>query len=238
MSEVLSQRKKESYKIFNEIAGRYDLLNRLLSLGIDIYWRKQMKSWLPMQENLKVLDLATGTADVALELVTDPKVATIEGIDPSEQMIFYGLGKVKEKGLEEKIKLEVGNGEYIDRPDNSYDVTTVSFGIRNYGDPQKGLEEKLRVLKPNGRALILEFSIPETPLLKQLYLFYFRNVLPAIGNIVSKHKDAYTYLNKTAESFPYGEDFVAMMKTAGFKNIRYKTLTFGIATLYQGEKSE
>lgn len=238
MNEALSHRKKESYKIFNEIAERYDFLNRVLSLGIDIYWRKQLKAWLPKKENLKILDLATGTADVALELSSDPKVQKIEGIDPSEMMIHYGIEKVKERGLEEKISLEVGNGEFIQRGDNTYDITTISFGIRNYGDPMKGLQEKYRVLKPKGRSLILEFSIPTAPVLKQLYLFYFRNVLPTLGNIVSKHKDAYTYLNKTAESFPYGEQFKTMMRDAGYINIRSKTLTFGIATLYQGEKAE
>lgn len=238
MSGSLSERKKESYKIFDEIAGRYDFLNRVLSMGIDIYWRKQMKAWLPMKENLKVLDLATGTGDVALELATDPRVKSVEGIDPSQKMVYYGLEKVKDRGQEKKIKLEVGNGEDIQRESSSYDITTVSFGIRNYGNPLKGLEEKYRVLKPGGRSLVLEFSIPQAPLLKSLYLFYFRNVLPTIGNIISHHKDAYTYLNKTAEQFPFGEDFANLMRQAGFTNVKYKTLTFGIATLYLGEKAE
>ncbi len=236
MSDALEERKKESYKIFDEIAGRYDLLNRILSFGIDIYWRKQLRNWLPLKENLKVLDLATGTADVALELAKDPRITTIEGIDPSKEMIEVGKEKVKDKSLENKISLEVGNGEDINRQDNSYDITTIAFGIRNYGNPLQGLKEKYRVLKPGGISLILEFSIPQTPLFKSLYLFYFRTILPTVGNIVSKHQDAYTYLNKTAEKFPYGRDFIQMMQQAGFKNIKAKTLTFGIATLYYGEK--
>ena len=236
MEEILKDRKKESYKIFDEIAGRYDLLNRVLSMGIDVYWRHKMKNKLPKQDNLKVLDLATGTGDVAFVLAGDSRVSTVEGIDPSKEMVKCGIEKLNSSKLKNKITLEVGNGENIQREDNSYDVTTVSFGIRNYGNPLKGLQEKLRVLKPGGRSLILEFSIPETVGLKQAYLFYFRNILPTVGNIVSKHKDAYSYLNKTAEDFPYGENFVKLMKDAGYSNITYKTLTFGIATLYVGEK--
>ena len=236
MEHILKERKKESYKIFDEIAGRYDLLNRVLSMGIDVYWRHQMKKKLPNKENLKILDLATGTGDVAFVLAADKRVKSVEGIDPSVEMVKCGIEKVNKSEFKDKITLEVGNGENIPREDNSYDITTVSFGIRNYGDPLKGLKEKLRVLKPGGKSLILEFSIPTTVGLKQAYLFYFRNILPTIGNIVSKHKDAYSYLNKTAEDFPYGEKFVQLMENAGYTNISYKTLTFGIATLYVGEK--
>jgi demethylmenaquinone methyltransferase/2-methoxy-6-polyprenyl-1,4-benzoquinol methylase len=238
MNNVLNERKKESYKIFDQIAHRYDFLNRVLSMGIDIYWRKQLRRWLPNKEQLKVLDLATGTADVALELAKDQRVASIEGIDPSKEMLEIGTQKIRQRHLENKISLEQGNGENIQRPDNNYDVTTVSFGIRNYGDPLKGLQEKLRVLKPGGVSLILEFGIPQTPIIKQLYLFYFRKILPIFGNILSQHKDAYTYLNKTAETIPLGEKFVALMQEAGYKKITTKSLTFGIAILYRREKAE
>jgi demethylmenaquinone methyltransferase/2-methoxy-6-polyprenyl-1,4-benzoquinol methylase len=236
MDEVIAQRKKESFKIFDRIAHSYDLLNRILSMGIDIYWRNKLLKELPNQKGLKILDMATGTADVALTLSRSPLVDQIEGIDPSINMVAIGKQKVLKRNLQHKITLEVGNGEDIPRENDTYDVTTVSFGIRNYGDPQKGLREKLRVLKKGGRSLVLEFSIPDVLGLKQLYLFYFRNILPFIGNLISRHDDAYTYLNKTAEDFPSGEAFMKWMRQAGFTNVRAKKLTFGVATIYIGEK--
>lgn len=236
MESSIDNRKKESFKIFNEIAGTYDLLNRILSMGIDRYWRKLMIKQIPPTYGQVALDLATGTADVALELSKCPFIERIEGLDPSSEMIKRGSKKITKSLKQDKIHLFLGNGQNIERPDHSYDLTTISFGIRNYGDPQKGLEEMYRVLKPQGVSLILEFSIPTFPLIKKLYLFYFRSVLPFIGNLISGHKDAYTYLNKTAENFPYGQEFIIMMKKAGFRNIRSKPLTFGIATLYRGEK--
>jgi demethylmenaquinone methyltransferase/2-methoxy-6-polyprenyl-1,4-benzoquinol methylase len=236
MTNALSNRKKESYKIFDEIAGTYDFLNHFLSLGIDIYWRKKFLANLPITDSINALDLATGTGDVALTLVQDPRVKKVTGIDMSEGMIKIGAEKVKSKNLEKKIILLKGDGVYIPCADSIFDITTISFGIRNFSDPVISLQNIHRVLKPNGRLMIMEFSIPTNFFVRSLYSFYFRNILPFIGNLFSKHKDAYTYLNQTVEDFPYGNDFLVLMKNAGFINLKFTPLTFGIATLYIGDK--
>jgi demethylmenaquinone methyltransferase/2-methoxy-6-polyprenyl-1,4-benzoquinol methylase len=236
MTNALSDRKKESYKIFDEIAGTYDFLNHFLSLGIDIYWRKKFLANLPITDSINALDLATGTGDVALTLVQDPRIKKVTGIDMSEGMIKLGVEKVKLKKLEKKIILLKGDGVYIPCADSIFDITTISFGIRNFSDPVISLQNIHRVLKPNGRLMIMEFSIPTNFIVRSLYFFYFRNILPFIGNLFSKHKDAYTYLNQTVEDFPYGNDFLVLMKNAGFINLKFTPLTFGIATLYIGDK--
>ena len=236
MKEPLNERKKESYKIFDEVAGTYDALNKVLSLGIDRYWRWMIKRNLPQKENLQILDLATGTADVALLLGKENTVEKVDGIDMSQEMINYGNVKVKKRGLDHKVSLYIADGCNLPHQDNTFDVTTVSFGIRNFPDFKKGLQEKFRVIKPGGRSMIMEFSLPKNPLIKAFYLFYFRRVLPIVGNLFSGHGDAYTYLNKTVEEFPYGQDFADHMKDVGFENVRFITLTFGIATLYIGDK--
>lgn len=234
----LSERKKESYKIFNEIAGTYDLLNHTLSLGIDIYWRNKLLKHLPKKDSINALDLATGTGDVALTLIKDPRIKKVTGLDLSKGMIDIGIQKVKKKGLDKKINLMIGDAVNIPAADDSFDLTTISFGIRNFSDPQKSLHDIYRVLKKDGRVMIMEFAIPSNPLVRAVYFFYFRYFLPKIGNIVSKHKDAYTYLNKTVEQFPYGDEFLKLMQNAGFKNLRRESLTFGIAMLYIGDKGK
>lgn len=236
MSQDLGERKKESYKIFDEIAGTYDLLNHTLSFGIDIYWRNKMLKFLPEKESINALDLATGTGDVPLTLIKDKRVKKITGIDLSKGMVELGKIKVKEKKLDHKINLMIGDGVTIPTGDNVFDLTTISFGIRNFSDPQKSLFDIYRVLKPNGRLMIMEFSIPKNFIVRTIYFFYFRHLLPFVGNLISKHKDAYTYLNQSVEDFPYGDSFLALMKNAGFINLKMKSLTFGIATLYIGDK--
>lgn len=236
MTNELDARKKESYKIFDDIAGTYDLLNHSLSMGIDVYWRNKMLKHLPNKESINALDLATGTGDVALTLVKDQRVKKITGLDLSKGMIDVGIAKVKKKKLEKKIFLMLGDGVNIPTGDAAFDLTTISFGIRNFSDPQKSLHDIHRVLKKDGRLMIMEFSIPTNFIVRNVYFFYFRHLLPFIGNIVSKHKDAYTYLNKSVEDFPYGEKFLGMMRTAGFQNLKMIPLTFGIATLYIGDK--
>jgi demethylmenaquinone methyltransferase/2-methoxy-6-polyprenyl-1,4-benzoquinol methylase len=236
MNNQIELRKKESYKIFNEIASTYDLLNHTLSFGIDIYWRKKLLKHLPQKDSINALDLATGTGDVPLTLVSDPRIKKITGIDLSKGMIDIGVQKVKKKGLEKKIFLMLGDGVNIPAGDNAFDLTTISFGIRNFSDPQKSLHDIYRVLKPDGRLMIMEFAIPKNPIIRTIYFFYFRYLLPKIGNLVSKHKDAYTYLNQSVEDFPYGENFLALMRNAGFKNLKMQPLTFGIAMLYIGDK--
>ncbi len=237
MPHTLSDRKKESYKIFDEIAGTYDFLNHFLSLGIDIYWRKKFLANLPNKSSINALDLATGTGDVPLTLVQDSRVKKVTGIDMSEGMINLGIIKIKKKNLERKIIMLKGDGVHIPCADSIFDLTTISFGIRNFSDPALSLKNINRVLKPQGRLLIMEFSIPQNYIIKTLYFFYFRNILPLIGNLFSKHKDAYTYLNQTVEDFPYGNDFLNLMKNAGFVNLKFIPLTLGIATLYIGDKT-
>lgn len=235
-SNNLADRKKESYKIFDEIAGTYDVLNHTLSMGIDILWRKKMVKHLPKKETINALDLATGTGDVPLTLIQDPRVKKITGLDLSAGMIEVGKQKVKKAGLEQKINMMIGDGCNIPCGDGAFDLTTISFGIRNFPDPQKSLYEIHRVLRPQGRVMIMEFSIPKNFLFRGIYFFYFRHLLPFVGNIVSGHKDAYTYLNKSVEDFPYGEAFLQLMRNAQFKNLKAIPLTFGIATLYIGDK--
>ncbi|GAB4011513.1 MAG: bifunctional demethylmenaquinone methyltransferase/2-methoxy-6-polyprenyl-1,4-benzoquinol methylase UbiE [Bdellovibrio sp.] len=237
MDQFGQTRKLESFKIFDQIAPTYDRLNRILSVGIDIYWRQVLKRHLPKRNELKVLDLATGTGDVPLTLIKDKKVQTIVGTDLSEGMLTVGRKKISEKNLTDRITLKVGDGVTIPESDESFDVITVSFGIRNFPDYEQSLRNMKRVLKKNGRAMVLELSMPKNPLIKMFYQFYFRFILPLIGNGMSNHGDAYTYLNKTVESFPSGEEFASLMKKAGFVNVDFKPLTFGIATLYWGDKT-
>lgn len=234
----LGERKKESYKIFDEIATTYDPLNRVLSMGIDVHWRKRMRKELPSKNDLTVLDLATGTADVPLTLIKDPKIQKIKGLDMSQKMIEIGKIKVEQEKLQNKIELGIGDGCNLPEEDNKWDVTTVSFGIRNFPDCFKGLTEMYRILKPGGQVMVMEFSLPTNPIIKALYLFYFRTILPFIGNLFSGHGDAYSYLNKTVEDFPYGKAFTDLMDKAQFQNVKAIPLTFGIATLYIGYKKE
>lgn len=223
--------------MFDRIAHRYDLLNRLLSLRQDVAWRKKLARHLPDLSSLYLLDIATGTADVALTLIRhSDKITRALGVDMSEKMLEEGRRKVENSGLSSVLSLETGDATALKQPDNTFDVTTIAFGIRNVMDPLTGLKEMYRVLKPGGRSLILEFSLPGQPVLRALYLFYFRNILPRIGALISGDSYAYNYLNKTVETFPYGDAFCALMTRAGFENVRAWPLTFGIATLYSGDK--
>lgn len=236
-SEGLQGRKNESFKIFDQIAKTYDFLNHILSFGIDIYWRRRLLKLLPAKNELQVLDLATGTGDLALTLARDARVARVRGIDLSQGMIEIGKQKVTNKKLNQKVTLEIGDGVSIPASDNSYDVVTVSFGIRNFNNYQLSLTNMLRVLRPGGTVLVMEFSLPKNKLVRAGYFFYFRHILPRIGNLIAGHGDAYTYLNKTVEDFPYGQQFLAAMSEAGLSNVSAHPLTFGIATIYRGYKA-
>jgi len=233
--ESLPIRKKQSYQIFNEIASTYDSLNRTLSMGVDVYWRKKLAARLP-SGHLDILDLATGTGDLCLAMAQARPLAQIKGLDLSEGMVKIGQQKVIQQGLAKRIDLGLGDGIEVPVEKESVDVITISFGIRNFSDPARSLQNCFKALRPGGKILILEFSYPKNPIIKAIYNFYFKNLLPRVGNWFSGHKDAYTYLNKTVENFPYGKSFLELMASAGLKNLTATPLTFGIAALYEGVK--
>lgn len=229
----------EVWRMFDRIAHRYDLLNRLLSLGRDVAWRKSIARNLPEGEGLRILDLATGTADVLLTIFAKrTRVASGIGLDMAQQMLSIGREKIAATGMSQNLRLLPGDATFLPFRENSFDTVTISFGIRNVLDVSQALRDMQRVLKPGGRALILEFSLPENKLVKQVYLFYFRNILPRIGGFISGDSYAYRYLNQTVETFPYGQEFCDLMNRAGFRNVRAIPLTFGIASLYLGDKEE
>lgn len=234
---TLPYAKSDSYKIFDSIAGRYDLINTVLSLGLHRIWRREMRRKLPAHTEQTVLDLATGTADVAIELVKDVRVDKVVGVDMSEGMIAIGHAKLRKMGLNNRIQLQVGDAQALGYTANQFDAATMSFGIRNVPDVNACLSEIYRVLKPGGRGLILEFALPSSKVIRALHLFYLRKILPLVGRVLSGHGTAYTYLNQTIEEFPYGQNFVALMRKAGFQNATHRSLTFGIVNLYWGDKA-
>lgn len=223
--------------MFNRIARRYDLLNRLLSFGQDQVWRKRLVRYLNDTPNQAVLDVATGTGDVILMLFRESnKIARGVGVDTAEQMLAIGREKVRERKLEQAITLEAGDATRLTQKDAAFDAVTIAFGIRNVDKVPAALKEMHRVLKQGGKCLILEFSLPGNAFIRSSYLFYFRHVLPLVGGLISGDKQAYSYLNRTVESFPYGEAFCELMRTAGFTRVKAHPLTFGVATIYEGMK--
>jgi len=229
--------KTESWKMFNLISKRYDFMNRVMSFGLDIQWRNRLIALVPQKPNVKLLDLATGTADVAITLAEKcPNIQSIVGLDMAAEMLKIGQGKIDHKGLSSKIVLQQGDAQKLPFVDNSFDCLTISFGIRNIPELRLALIEMFRVLKPGGRAVILEFSMPENPLLRFADLIYLRFVIPAMGIIFSGNYAAYKYLNQTVEQFPYGDRFCKILKQMGFKNIEAHLLLGGVATIYVGEK--
>jgi len=223
------------WEMFDRIAGSYDLLNRLLSCGMDIGWRRTLCKHLPAGP-LNVLDMATGTADVLLEMDRKQgRIAYGVGSDMSWGMLSYGNEKVRARNPH-SLTLVRSSAICEAFASESFDAVSISFGIRNVMDVNAGLREMHRVLRPGGRALILEFSLPANPIIRAGSLFYFRNILPRIGGLISGDFQAYKYLNETVETFPYGEAFCALMRDAGFIDVRAIPLTFGIATLYLGDK--
>ena len=223
--------------MFDRIARRYDLLNRLLSFGADVSWRRKVARFLRPHPGQHVLDLATGTADQLLLLFEKSnRVKTGIGMDLAEKMLEIGRKKIDKRGLSEALCLRIGNAMDIPANDNQFDTVTISFGIRNVTDIARALLEMYRVLKPGGRLLVLEFSLPRPRFICSIYLFYLRHMLPRIGALVSGDPHAYRYLNETIETFPYGETFCEMLRTAGFTAATAHPMTFGVATIYQGDK--
>ena len=222
--------------MFDRISPKYDALNHLLSLNIDKVWRKKTAKTVAKSHPTSILDLATGTADLAIAMAKRIPQAHIVGMDISEKMLEIGEEKVTQRGLENQIELHVGDAAALPFEDDSFDAVTVSFGVRNFEDLDKGLSEIHRVLKPHGQAVILEFSMPERFPVKQLYHFYFKRVLPMIGKQVSKDGDAYSYLPASVERFPKPDSFMKTLAIKGLNNSRVKKLSFGIAMLYTAQK--
>ena len=222
--------------MFDRISPKYDALNHLLSLNIDKVWRKKTAKTVAKSHPTSILDLATGTADLAIAMAKRIPQAHIVGMDISEKMLEIGEEKVTQRGLENQIELHVGDAAALPFEDDSFDAVTVSFGVRNFEDLDKGLSEIHRVLKPHGQAVILEFSMPERFPVKQLYHFYFKRVLPMIGKQVSKDGDAYSYLPASVERFPKPDSFMKTLAIKGLSNSRVKKLSFGIAMLYTAQK--
>lgn len=228
-------KKEQVAEMFDNISPKYDFLNHFLSMGIDIQWRKKVVKQIQSLQAEKVLDIATGTGDLAIMIAENTK-AQITGLDLSAGMLEVGRKKVTEKGLENRIEMIQGDSENLPFEDDTFDAITVSFGVRNFENLEKGLNEINRVLKPNGTFIILEFAQPEQFPMKQLYGFYSKNILPTIGRIFSKDNAAYTYLPESVEAFPYGEKMVEIIKNCGFTSVKNKNLTFGISAIYTSIK--
>ncbi len=226
-------KKEQVQQMFDNIAHRYDFLNRFLSLGIDIGWRKKAIKILAKHQPKRILDVATGTADFALAtLKINPD--EVIGVDISEGMLEVGRKKIVEEGIK-NIRLEYGDSENLQFEDNSFDAVIVAFGVRNFENLEKGLQEINRVLRPGGIAMILEFSKPKG-VFKIIYSVYFNVILPLWGKIFSGDNSAYTYLPESVKAFAEGEEFKQIMSAAKYNNVQDKRLTFGICSIYTGIK--
>jgi demethylmenaquinone methyltransferase / 2-methoxy-6-polyprenyl-1,4-benzoquinol methylase len=228
-------KKQEVAEMFDNIAPKYDFLNHLLSMGIDIGWRRKAIKILKAQKPKSILDVATGTADFAIEAL-DANPDEVIGVDISKDMLAVGRTKISKKGLENKVRLDYGDAENLPYETEKFDAITVAFGVRNFENLEAGLKEMNRVLKKGKTLFVIEFSKPEHFPIKQLYFFYFKAILPLIGKLVSKDARAYTYLPESVEAFPYGNEFAGILKNCGFSKVEIKPLTFGIASLYVAEK--
>ena len=234
-SQQNTGKKEKVRSMFNDIAPRYDFLNHFLSAGIDIQWRKKVRRLLDSKKPAYILDVATGTGDLAIELAKlNPE--KIIGVDIAEEMLEVGKQKLTKKKLDSLISFETGDSENLRFEDNTFDAVTVAFGVRNYENLHKGLSEMCRVMKKGGIVAILEFSKPNKFPFKQVYNGYFKYILPGFGSIISSHNEAYTYLPESVQEFAEDEAFLKEMTRAGYKDVGQKRLTFGIATLYFGTK--
>lgn len=228
-------KKEQVTKMFDTISKDYDSLNRVISFGIDVKWRKKVVQLVKKAQPKNILDIATGTGDLAINLV-QTNADKIIGLDISSGMIDVGKLKIEKKSLQDKIELVLGDSESIPYQDNTFDAITVAFGIRNFENLEKGLQEIFRVLKPNGTFVILETSIPTKKAYKFGYNFYSKNILPLIGKLFSKDRSAYKYLSESASVFPYGEALNNILSKIGFINVKDFPQTFGVATIYISSK--
>lgn len=229
-----SSKKSQVEDMFDNIAPKYDLLNHVLSMKIDVLWRNKLVDMLKKDRPQLVLDVATGTGDLAIA-VQKGTGAEVVGLDLSQQMLNVGIEKIKKQNLDGKISMQKGDAEQLPFEDNKFDGVTVAFGVRNFENLEKGLAELRRVVKENKSIYILEFSKVEG-FLGPFYMFYFKNILPAIGRLVSKDNRAYSYLPDSVNAFPYGEKMKNILFGTGFKKVEYTKLSFGIATIYKATK--
>ncbi len=234
--QEVGSKKEQVTNMFDNIAPKYDLLNRVLTLGIDTIWRKKAISQLNSKEHQTILDVATGTADIAVEINRQLTPKEIIGMDISQEMINYGNKKISKQKLDKVISLEVGDSENMRYQDNYFDAVTVAFGVRNFGNLEKGLSEMHRVIRNGGKAVILEFSKPRIFPFKQLYNFYFQYILPFIGRKTSKDQRAYEYLYESVQAFPDYDNFGQILEKVGFRSVQWKSLSLGICTIYTGIK--
>ena len=235
-TETLEKNEEKIGQMFNGIAGSYDFLNHFFSFGIDKYWRNVTVNSLKKSPHSVVLDLATGTADMAINIANKLDSEKIIGVDISEEMLAIGKKKVFKLNLSHRIELKIGSALALPFENDTFDAVTIGFGIRNFSDVDAGLKEINRVLRKGGSLNILEFSKPENIIIRNIYNLYFSKILPFIGNSISRHKYAYSYLNKSVFEFPSGNEFNMILNKNGFLNVKNRPLTFGIATLYNSNK--
>ena len=236
-ADPATARREEVRRMFASIVGRYDLLNRLLSLRRDVYWRRVAVALGQIPRGGDVLDLCAGTGDVALEIVRQGSGARVIAVDNCEPMLVRGLHKARRANAADQIRFAVAPAEELPFADATFDRTFVAFGVRNIADRRRGLVEMARVLKPKGRAIILEFSTPSSPLFGSLYRFYSHRMLPWIGGLLSGNRAAYEYLPASVDGFPSPEGLQALMEDAGFIDVSVVHLTFRIVTVHQGRKA-
>ena len=229
-------KKEQVAEMFDRVASRYDMMNRVLSAGIDIKWRKNAILQLKNDKPRQILDVATGTCDMAIISYKLLRPEKITGIDISGEMLKVGRKKIEKEGLTSVIELQTGDSETINFADNSFDAVTVAFGVRNFENLESGLKEMLRVLKPGGKLIVLEFSRPRTKIFRSLYNLYMSIVAPEVARWISRNKKAYQYLNQSANLFPERQNFVDILNRTGFSNTSFKPLRAGICCIYIGEK--
>ena len=229
-------KKEEVREMFDNIAPKYDLLNHTLSMSIDRVWRRRVVGEVRRAKPGRILDVATGTGDLAIAMARRIRDVQVLGVDLSEQMLAVARRKIEARGLDGRIVLDRGDAERLAVADASVDVATVAFGVRNFGDLGAGLRVLARTIKPGGKVVILEFSRPRNRVFRALYEFYSYKILPRIGGLVSRDKRAYEYLPASVGEFPAPEEFMAMMARAGFRNCRARSQSFGIAQIYIGER--
>jgi len=231
-----ADKKNQIEKMFDNIAGKYDLLNHVLTMGIDKGWRKNLINMMSSQKPKLILDVATGTGDLAILAAETIPDLQVKGLDISQGMLNVGKEKIVKKALQNKVEMIYGDSEDMPFDDNTFDAITVAFGVRNFENLNKGLQEMNRVLKPEGRLYILEFSRPKNKLFRYGFNLYFKYVLPFIGKVTSKDKKAYKYLFESVQAFPAYEEFLKILENAGFKSNNYKIQSLGICSIYSGKK--